>query len=289
MRLLLNAGFGDPLGTELFGELRRLGFDGIRQDVLRLDRVEELVRDAAAGAGDAWQPFVIFVVEWGAVTAELAVAVAQFAHGRIPEFAIEVGNELNIPDPNTGRAPVKPTVYGHAFNEIRDAIHLIDPTIHVVTAGISSLSKDSQRWLAAAPILGPAVIGYHDYRTDDDPRPEAPQKGFGSRDMEFDNLRRLAGPRPIWNTEVGWHTAVRKRGLWGMKKYRVSDTEAASYLVREADLTRKRGSDVMVVYQLNDGPKDEPLHRYGIRDFAGNWKPQARVAQEHRITRGRRP
>ena len=175
---------------------------------------------------------------------------------------------------------MSPAAYGPAFVEIVDAIRRIDSLCNVVTAGISNTGKDAQRWIGSVNLQGrPCTIGYHGYRTDDDPRPEAPQKGFGSRDQEFDSLVRIAGGRPLWNTEVGFHTAERKRGLFNHKKYRLSDAEATSYLRRECDVSRKHAVGLTCVFQLNDGTRDEPEGRYGIRDVHGNWKPQAGVAR----------
>lgn len=276
MRVFLNAGFGEPLGSANLASINGLQFKGVRQDVYTVESVARLV-----GEFEASPLAPLFVVDYAGYTAEIAQEIVRVASHMLHDYAVEIGNELNIPYPTRG--PVDPKVYSHAFAEIEAACRRIDSYAKVITAGINTTDAKGMEWLEQAVRYagGTAIIGFHSYRQDQYPDPEAPQKGYRSREAEFVDLKRAAGPRRIWNTEIGWHTAPRTKGFWPFRRsFRLTDTEVANYLTREISINKRYGVEVVNVYQLNDGPNPNySQDTYGIRRLDMTWKPSAHVAE----------
>jgi len=122
----------------------------------------------------------------------------------------------------------------------------------------------------------PIGVGYHQYRETD---PTKPLQGYVSRGEEFTVLRSVAGNRPLWMTECGWHTAPRKSGWWIFgRSWRYDDTQVEQFLQMEIRLNEEYGAECFVVYQLNDGPNPKNgQDRFGIRRTNGTLKPSAGV------------
>lgn len=271
MRIYLNAGFGDLIGAEDMRLITSLGFFGVRQDVRSLDTTKEVVQEFA---GSGLTP--LFVVHYGSDTAEIAQEIARVASQELPDYAIEVGNELDL-------KKVDPKGYGLAFSEMDQACQKIDPYVKMVTAGIGTTNKSGLAWLESALlwISSSAIVGFHSYRPNMNPSPFASQSGFRTRQGEFLDLQRFAGKRRLWNTEIGWHTAPRVSGWWIFKKrIQLTDEQVFQYLKEEVLLSKAAGVEVLTIYQLNDG--DNPNYdqdRYGIRTLGGRLKPQSAIAR----------
>jgi hypothetical protein len=194
--------------------------------------------------------------------------------------AIEVGNE---PDLTIRDA----AAFAQAVRSSRDAIREVSHDAQIITGGISRTSRDRQDFLARAAKTGfpeDCIIGYHSYRA----VPEMGDFGFSTRDAEFERLTEIAGGRPIWCTEMGWHTGrfgeARGLTLFGYfiplrKEYfQYDDAQVADLARREAGIHARHGARGFVWYQLNDGPDPtSAMDLHGIRAVDGTWKPVADV------------
>lgn len=288
MRIYVNAGFGELLGVDFLRELPRRGFVGIRQDMTDADQARVLCEEIVAAGIEA-----ILLVAGGRMgsngrgtspseiaalaqrVATIGVELGLFASEH--PSAIEIGNE---PDGAFTYAD-RPELFAEAVRMSRDAVREVAPNVPVIVGGIKATSPEGLGYLARAAAAGlpeDCIVGYHTYRTTQEP--EKPMRGFASREAEFQRLREIAGIRPIWCTETGWHTApsIVPDGLWGLLKRRVqySDTQVADFAEREIRINAANGALGFVWFQLNDGSDPKAYeHRFGLRHADGSWKPVA--------------
>lgn len=287
MRLFLNAGFGGALGVEFLAQLRSVwNFAGIRQDVsagtapvlcreIAEAGIQAVLLVAGGRMGSEGKPVPPEQIADEARQVASAAAEVGLLDGEDPS-AIEVGNE---PDNAFGYAE-DPALFAEAMRLSRDAIRRVAPGAPVITGGITSLSREALLYLEranTAGLPGDAIIGYHSYRTTR--TPEEPADNMSSRAAEFDWLRGIAADRPIWNTEVGWHTAVSyvRQGPYGTfwRRVRYGDEQVADFAEREVLLNADAGALGCVWYQHRDGPTGAAADRFGIRRADGAWKPVA--------------
>lgn len=287
MRLFLNAGFGEPIGVEALDLIRRLGFSGVRQDVVKGDVAEALCQELGAstltpillvGGGkmrvdrtDGASPEAII---------ELARHVAIQAErcglfDREFPAAIELGNEPDTFD--TQQYHNRPDLFARVVREGAAAIRQLSTRAVVVSGGVGNTSDFNLDYLSRAIAFGlpdDCAIGYHCYRTT--ATPGTPHKRFRSRDEEFTRLRQVVGSRPIWCTEVGWHTAPStvKTGWFSKKKIRFSDEQVAAFFQEEADIHARNGAEVFAWFQHKDGTNPDAYEQaFGICRVAGDVKP----------------
>ena len=91
---------------------------------------------------------------------------------------------------------------------------------------------------------------------------------------EVTALRDIIGNAVVSVTEFGYHTGARKK--WGFWSTRWSDVQCAAFAKREWQFwAQQTGVESAYIYQLNDGPTNTTLDRYGIRRLDGSWKPSA--------------
>lgn len=288
MRLYLNAGFGDPLGAATLQQLQDLGFSGVRQDIPTGERTEALCRDLAAG-----QLTPILLVAGGRMgvvspgmrpqdIVDLARHVAIHAEraglfDREIPAAIELGNE---PDIEKSRYRNRPDLFSEVVREAAAAIRRVSTRAVIVSGGIANTDERGLEYLRRAMVHGfpdDCAIGYHSYRTT--ATPDKAHRGFSSRDAEFAALKALAGHRPIWCTEVGWHTApstvavVSWLPFW-RRKVQYSDAQVADFFEQEVEIHRRHGAAVFSWFQYNDGTNPQEYeHAFGIRRLSGEIKP----------------
>lgn len=288
MRLFVNAGFGEPLGVEFLRTLAGHGLAGIRQDMPNPEAARRLCEEIAAAGiqavllvaggqmgsnGRHTPPAEISALARtvGAIGLELGLFAGEFPS------AIEIGNE---PD-NAFTYADRPEMFAEAVRQSHDAVRGVAPQAPLIIGGIKATSREGLGYLRRAVAAGlpqDCMVGYHTYRTTQ--QPEAPMPGFASRAAEFQLLRETAGPRPIWCTETGWHTApsVVPSGLGGVLKRRVryTDAQVADFAEREIRINREEGAVGFVWFQLNDGANPSAYeHRFGLRRADGSWKPVA--------------
>jgi hypothetical protein len=87
----------------------------------------------------------------------------------------------------------------------------------------------------------------------------------------------IAGQRRVACTEFGHHTARRRHLRLGLlrPRRRLPEATVAGHIVYDYEFFRERACLLAALYQLNDGPSDRPVDRYGIRRADGT--PKAAV------------
>jgi len=185
---------------------------------------------------------------------------------------IEVGNEPDIGHPDYAN---RPRDFAMAVAQTHAAVRQAGHTGVIISGGISNLSRERLDYLErVVPHLSPdIVVGFHRYPHG--PGPEQPHPGFANRDAEWVRLKQITGGRQVTCTEFGHHTAPRRYGRLGLvrRRRRVSDQAVADHIVYDLAYFRERGCLASAIYQLNDGPTDRPIDRYGIRRADGTPKP----------------
>jgi hypothetical protein len=262
LNVYLNAGFGEPLSAEDHDLIRSWGFDGIRQDVKDSGAIPALVENSRL------QKRCIFVVDIGQA-AFLAALVAQeiIKYGLEDASAIEIGNEVDA-------TPMRPEEFGLTVCRAYEAVRTLGP-VNLISGGVTNTTVKAFNWLGEALEVIPEEvgIGYHAYRNG---TPFQAHDGFKARRDEFKRLREIAGDREIWHTEGGWHTAEKTKPFpMCFQKERLTSQEVGNRLVAELRLNEQAGARSFTVYQLNDGPTDTPIDRYGLRTQSGQVKPSA--------------
>ncbi len=281
MKTYLNAGFGHPLGIESFLLIQQLGFDGIRADVPEGGE-EQIIREFA-DPRHSLRP--IFLVNGGKMregaqaAGSRATYVALLMYESGIQGEIEIGNEPNIAQ---DRYRHHPEYFGISFNIARGILDKDSRLTEqrLIVGGIMTTDKKGLDYLekVVRGLPPKCHIGYHTYRSTT--APNVPMKGFSQREDEFARLRGIAGGRELWNTEIGWHTAESKTGLFGCNKIQYSNETVYDYLRQEADYNRNAGAKAFTVFQLNDGPTDHYENRFGIRTHPElALKPSSQIAK----------
>jgi hypothetical protein len=265
MRVLLNAGFGSLLGVPTLQEIQRLGFTGVRQDILDPGAAGALVSETIAASMPS-----LFIVR----SEQQAVAAAR-AIRLWPSEGLEIGNEED--------SKQTPKAYHRQLVSLASAIRAVNPSVRIWSAGITTLDTKRLEWLETVYALGvPSDVGVavHTYRQETGP--SVPVEGSASRAEEFEKVRRFAGTiRPLAVSEVGWHTAPFKvkKGWFGSSTRMWTDEQVAGHLQGELTVAKVAGAEFCTIFQLNDndGPNTSANYegRFGIRRQDGTWKPQA--------------
>jgi hypothetical protein len=293
MWLGINAGFGAPLGPAL-DFVESVGFHCVRQE-FRADagdrHIASLVSEFAGrrtkllallGGGTNRTPSGRRIEPQ--VFATLGARVVHVAASLGVDPIVEIGNEPDIGHPDYASRPAD---FAAALSLTHAAMRRQGFRGAVVSGGISNLSRERLDYLAAVVREGippDVILGFHRY-----PRglsAEVSHPGFADREAEWDRLLDVAGSRDVACTEVGHHTAPRGRRRFGLfgRHHRLTAQEAARDLMFDLEFFRDRGCLMTAVYQLNDGPGDQPVDRYGIQD--ANGRPKAVVAQIAAFIRG---
>ena len=283
MLIGLNAGFGLPLtadwpfihaaGCKVVRQEFRFGVDDATLAVLMADMASQPVRLLAllgGGRNEKASGGRIEPHEFAALGVRVATAAA--AAG-LTDVMIEVGNE-----PDIGHADYKtrPADFADAVRQTHLAVRSSGFVGPVVTGGVSNLSPARLNYLEQVVTAGvplDVVIGFHRY-----PHglgPKVPHPGFANRDAEWTRLQNIAAGRAVACTELGHHTARRKFGPWGLFRKRLSDAVVAEHITFDLTYFRDKGCLLAAVYQLNDGPTDTAIDRYGVRRGDGTPKPAA--------------
>ena len=258
MRRLLQAVFNEPIPRQTMEEIAALGFDGIRIDA-------QQVR-APAGMARLVEP-ALDAGLWPLVIVRDGEACAWLPKGT----AIELRNEPDLEGPD-------PATYRDLLRGMRAAANVHG--LELWGGVVSNLVTRGFRYLRTiAPDL-PERVTIHWYPH----RPWLQQAGHQgrSRQQELDLFRETVGDRIFGVSEFGFHTAPACSGFWWWRRCRaLTDDEAAQRIRAEFAFWESAGAAFATLYQLNDGPDArQPLDRYGIRAFGGEWKPQAQAAQE---------
>lgn len=281
MKLLLNAGFGSPLGLPQLEVLRDRSFSGIRQDMLPTSSIPDLLAEIVAAR---MQPILLIKeIDLPFVT---QVGVAIRGSGLLaPDRPAPYVEIIGEPDWAWAAAGGDGGAigWGNYVAAAAERLRSISPRIRVIAGGITTTDRKRLDFLERAePYLpGGAWIGWHGYRTT--VPPWTPHPGFASRSDEMVRLKEIARGRRIFNTETGYHTAPSKVGGWlcqtfgiGCKTVQYTDAQVAEFARWEFDFNKAHGSDGLVWFQHRDGAN--PNHyedRFGIMRQDGTWKPVA--------------
>lgn len=276
MRLLLNAGFGAPIGPENLAAYRALGFSGVRQDLLKptdtTPLIGEILRAGLYGLFIVRDPFTAAVMR-GTLAGD---------------GAVEIGNEED--------ARMSPRAYHRHFMEVYEALGGGGPlTPQVFTCGITTTDKGRLSWLEQVYAFGiPEGVGcaIHTYRST--VAPWVSHKGFNSRAEEYRAVREIIGPRRrLIVSEIGWHTTPSRHryGPWGLFSRRVqfTDADVARFALAECKIAAAHGVESLTWFQANDGQDPKQYeHTFGIRRLDGTWKPVADALRHYAQVGGKR-
>jgi hypothetical protein len=250
--------------------IRDLGFRGIRFDVQNAIDVEpsceKLLEFDLEG---------LVLINGGSMplsydeTVDLADRAAGLAAGTI---VFEIGNEPDI-------SPTYERDWDGFGVLVNAAAKVIAARFPVVSGGLFSTEARGLEYLAyAMRWMDPGIaIGIHSYRQNG--TPQRPHFPWRSRDGEMLMVKALASPRPVWVTEMGWHTAPFPVGLFGWRAKYWTDEQVLRFLAQELHLQKQHGTDVTVVYQWTDGPTEEGIDRFGLIRTDGSLKPQAQCVK----------
>jgi len=253
--------------------LKGFGVESFRQ---RLLRPNDSVADTDMGFGDGTPDEIKAIVNKFEASGLRTMYIATLPTLRYlpPASWAEILNE-----PNLGWSPERYAAYA------RKAIAICRGREIVPWCGsIANLSKKDLNWLQHVLYLTPEIrnVAVHWY-PDKQQRPR-PKKGHATRTEEWDHLHRVLQGRPWAMTEFGFSSAGFRKGRWWWKKTgRITDIQQRDLARHEFDLHDDHGAVASYLYQINDGPNDERLHRYGIKAYDGHdtktydgpWKPLA--------------
>jgi hypothetical protein len=269
----------ESIGHALIAELQERGVEGIRADCQKLADGRTLI---SAHQVDAITREVRAAGLHCLTTVYTADQCAFLRSGDHVEFRGEpdIGHPGNYADTQ----PIPPAEYRRLLFEFHAAV--AGRGIQVWAPAIANLNTRGLEWLAAAdPASWPADINVTLHSYPHGETPTVPHPGFRSRDHEVEVFRRIIGRRPFIVSEFGYHTAPRvTRRILGIpvQRRRWTDDQVAEYVDFEWRFWDGHGATGAVLYQLNDGPSDTTLDRYGIRRVDGTWKPVARTFAEGR-------
>jgi hypothetical protein len=263
----LNVGTGALIGTDLVLALKELGWEGLR---LEQGETEEDTFLIATEAVELGMEALVIVFQSNHVGPALDAGAM-----------VEVENEPTIgrdPGMRYPRDKMTPAQYASFAEECLNKA----PGGKIWIGSIHTLNRDCLRWLEETLMRiegGHYGISYHRYTNG--PDIHTPQPGMKSREHEMQELRRVASGRPIARTECGRHTAPESRryGFLNLRKesWQLTDTQVAEDNAKEILFDTNWGVELTTIYQINDGPNDVALDRYGIRryDTFDDWKLSA--------------
>jgi len=260
VRVHLNCYSSDPPPWQLDLIVGEFAFDGLRRDyhgLLPLGR--QLYQHRSRGLE---MNLLLNPADPARVVAQAWDVASECAPLGVWPEAVEIGNEWDI----GGR--VSPARARDLWTMAHDAIKEKCPAIVTVSGGIASLSRDSLDWLRAVGPVPTDKVGFHPYRT------TRSADGIGARLQE---LREVAGPQALWNTETGWHTAPFDRDFplcWFKKRW--TEEQVADFLVEDMRQQEAAGVELFTVYQIHDGGSEKP---FGIFAEDGRIKPAAHAAR----------
>jgi len=255
----INAGFGDSLTPEI-ESLTTLGFTEVRQDLQYLTTPEIIHQRLQELTKSRLRPLWIMRPE------QLKYATAK--------NRVELFNEPNISNPrDTVTWPISPETYANLWNTV--AIPAVARGVIVFAGSISNLDRRSLAWLQTAwsrMSVKPTHVSIHRYAGSTGGTTK-PHKGFANRDEEISALRDIVGNAIIAVTEFGYHNGRRTR--WGLPLCAYSPWDVRTLLTEEWAFWSEHRVESAYLYQLNDGPSNKPIDRFGIRNINQQWKPGA--------------
>jgi hypothetical protein len=194
----------------------------------------------------------------------------------VPRVHVECANE---PDAGTDKR-YTPADYVQLVRDVmawagdRRLVHGQD--IRVWAGALSNFSASAFAYLEQILPGLPAECGITMHWYPDRWAIRGPRPGFESRAAEVLALTSRIGSRPWGISETGWHTAPQSSGWWIFKqRWQWTDVQVRDVIRAELAWWQSRGAAFAVIFQINCGPTNTFIDRFGIRNFAGQWLPQA--------------
>ncbi len=292
MKVLVNAGFGSPVGDKTLGLISSLGFHGVRQElpfwevpaklvIEELSDYEELLPillfpggDGAGLSGlqvlDRWRVFLTLIAQFGLSDAS-------------PGPLIEIGNEFDI-SPEWRDKPEEAAML--AVEVWKDSRKLC-PQVTVLLPSVSNLNKRGLSYLKKMLDVGlPAELQVAVHRYPPDISWNSAHSGFSSRLEELEVLHALLGKRKFWVTETGrTEGPVKVRKPFPLcflyDRIMLSEWKVAHWAERELLFWKEAGAQGVSWYQIGDGPSEnDPLDHYGIINREGEIKRVGKTISE---------
>lgn len=243
----LQCGFGELLGQDTLTSIRAQGFSVVRIDLQEADDSKTaLLAQEVIDAG--LQPLCIVR------RAEQMIV--------LPEGSlVECGNEPDIAKFGWTRDSY--------LREARRCVAIATQTGQRLYVGaVSNLNKRGFAFLESLPWREwPDSICASVHRYPEGKSPRTPHGGCRSREEEIAKLRDIVGRnRPLAVTEIGYHDGP---GGW-------SENEVAAHMAWERQLFDAHGFEIVVAFQINDGPNLDTESHFGFRRMDGSWKPVSR-------------
>ena len=148
----------------------------------------------------------------------------------------------------------------------------------MITGGVSNLSPERLDYLQQ--VMTPVCRSTSSSASTGIPTAWAPMCRIPGSPVAMPSGRDCRASRPGARacTEVGHHTAKRNPQFFlGFipRHKRLSDETVAKHVTYDLTYFRDKGCLLSTIYQLNDGPTDTAIDRYGIRRTDGTAKPAA--------------
>ena len=274
----LHSGFGAPIGP-IVHNIAAFGYRGVRAEQgVSLD-LTAAVAEEILFAG--MTPIVI---------------VFQPEHiDALPDVPILLCPD-NEPDLADNHRPICPRTTAMEPGDYLGLVHRIcerAKPAHLVCAGeVSNPNARGRAFMEAiVPHLPSRVDALSWHRYPAGGRSEGvmvPHDGFANRAAETEYLWRMSGDRMLAITEGGYHTGARGGtsfiDRWLGRKPRRWSEDDIVHLWHDEWAFWARAEEAnpgklltVVRYQINDGPSDHYLDRFGIRYADGSWKPSAQM------------
>jgi len=201
-----------------------------------------------------------------------------------PEVVVEVINE-----PDLFGFPGEPEKAGVLFNGIHEILRFYLKEIVILSPSVSNMHQNGftyfRRMRNRMETWRNFDIAWHRYPPGR--HATTPHKGFENREREVEAIKELLD-KPIWITETGRSQVLRKKKSFPfcfmMEEILLSEGEQTAFAKDEYSFWKGMGVEAVNWYQINDGPNDQVLDRFGIRRFDGTPKDIANAFPEiHRI------
>jgi len=294
MQVYLNA-HSDPLTDgRTVQEARKIGFDGIRRGVGNFLNSDELTRAVKQMKDNPDLSWMLLVVdpEDPQYTYYAEQAAEEVARQDVTNIVFNLGTEATLRDSFKNN----PEKYANVINAAAGAIWKHLPNIPIVVSTTDQTSRQRLEFVkAVVPLLhSNLAVAVHTYRTDTSP--DTPADGFNSREEENAAVHDALQGRDLWNTETGWHTALRK---WGLCKSlgwfgnfltelftgnscqgRFTELEVGTFITREIELHKGRAKG-FVVYQAYSGHTDDSEDHFGLFDVSHQPNPRLAIVKQY--------
>lgn len=235
--------------------------DTLHVDLCRIDAMSSDVRTMIQMVNDAQAAHLTPLVIVGS-----SVQVENLPEGCYAEYLNEPDGDITPEDYREGMM--------HCYDAAtRRGIVMCGPAISNLLPPRIAFAEEALR---AVPF--DIVATCHRYSPDESQPWDLAHRPFGSRAKEIEAFRAAVGARRKFGvTEFGYSTGKFRPHWWSVKRIRVADPVQADKIREEFKFYESMGAEFAVLYQLNDGPTENAIDQFGIRDRKGVYKVQSRT------------